>query len=121
MKSILILIAALAMTACTSTNTLSAPEQAGVAGIDSGDSITLNMTDGAMVKARFVAVENGEIIYDDRSGERHRADLKTVRSLDYRAYDSEKTGEFVAGTAVITGQVLLGFVEVLGALAGGMN
>ena len=43
-----------------------------------------------------------------------------MRSLDYRAYDAEKTGEVVAGTAAITGQILLGFVQVVGALAGGM-
>ena len=120
MKTILVIIAALAMTACTSNNILTAPEHASVAGIDTGDSITLNMTDGTTVKARFVAIDGEEIVYDDRAGERHQADLADVRSLDYRAYDAEKTGEVVAGTAAITGQILLGFVQVVGALAGGM-
>ena len=121
MRKILIAITALAMSACTSTQVLTAPEQAGVAGIDKGDVITLNMTDGTIVKARFVAIEGEDLVYDNRAGERHQADLEDVRSVDYRAYDSEKTGEVVAGTAVVTGQILLGFVQVLGALAGGMS
>ncbi len=121
MKTIPIVITALAMTACTSTQVLTAPEQAGVAGIDTGDAITLNMTDGTTVKARFVAIDGEDLVYDNRAGERHHADLGDVRSVDYRAYDSEKTGEVVAGTAAVTGQILLGFVQVLGALAGGMS
>ncbi|MDJ0759995.1 MAG: hypothetical protein QNJ19_11385 [Woeseiaceae bacterium] len=122
MKPILFALLAISMAAgCTSTNVLTAPEQAGVAGIDKGDAITLNMTDGTTTRARFVGIEDGKIVYDDRAGERQRADLETVRSLDYRAYDSEKTGEVVAGTAAITGQVLLGLVQVMGALAGGMS
>ncbi|MDJ0917686.1 MAG: hypothetical protein QNJ05_07975 [Woeseiaceae bacterium] len=121
MKRILTILAALAMAACTSTQSLSAPEEASVAGIDTGYSITLNLSDGTTVKARFVAIEDGELVYDDRADERHRVDLESVRSLDYRAYDSEKTGEVIAGTAAITGQILLGFAEVLGAIAGGMS
>ncbi len=121
MNKLLTILAALAVTACTSTQSLPAPEQANLAGIDTGDSITLNMTDGTTTRARFVAVEDGEIVCDDRAGERHRADLETVTSLDYRTYDSEKTGEVVAGTAAVTGQILLGLVEVMGAIAGGMG
>lgn len=119
MKMTLIALVAVAMTACTSTNILTAPEQAAVAGIEKGDAITLYMTDGTTAKARFVAIEGGDIIYDDRAGERRRAELGAVRSLDYRTYDAEKTGAVVGGTAAVAGAVLLGMIQVVGAFAGG--
>ena len=119
MKTILIALIAVAMTACTSTNILTAPEQAGVAGIEKGDVITLNMTDGTTIKARFVAIDDGDIVFNDHAGERQRANLGDVRSLDYRAYDAEKTGAVVGGTAAVAGAVLLGLVQVVGALAAG--
>ena len=121
MKTVLTILAALAMTACTSTQSLSAPEEASIAGIHTGDAITLVMKDGRNIKARFVAIENDVIVYDDRAGARHRIDLGAVSSLDYRVYDSEKTGEVVAGTAKVTGMVLVGFAQFIGAVAEGMS
>ena len=61
------------------------------------------------------------MLYDDRSGERRRIPLREVSSLSYRACDAEKTGEAVASTARITGLVLMGLAEVVGAFVGGMN
>ncbi len=121
MKTILIIIAAFAMTACTSTQSVYAPEQLSAVGIDAGDAITLEMTDGRTIKAKFVAIEDGDIVYDDRAGERHRAEAGDVHSLNYRAYDSEKTGEVMAGTAKVTGAILVGFAHFIGAMAQGMS
>lgn len=121
MRTVLIIIAAIAMTACTSTRSLSAPEQANIVGIDAGDAITLTTTDGTELKGRFVAIDAGDIVYDDRTGATQRVALNTASSLSYRAYDSEKTGEVVAGTVKITGMVLIGLAQVVGALAQGMS
>ena len=121
MKTTLIALIAVTMTACTSTRSLPAPDPTSMIGIGAGDSITLVMTDGSRATGRFVAVENDELLYDVRSGERLRVVLQEVSSLSYRAYDPEKTGEAVAGTAKVTGMVLIGLAQVVGAFVGGMN
>ena len=77
MKIFLTILMALTMTACTSTQSLDKPEQAGGAGIDAGDGITLQMTDGQSIQGRFVKIEDDELVYDARTGDTASVPLNT--------------------------------------------
>ncbi|NNC66387.1 MAG: hypothetical protein HKN84_16510 [Gammaproteobacteria bacterium] len=108
MKKTIVILTALAMTACTSTRVLSAPDQASAAGIEAGEAITLDMADGRQIEARFVAIEQDELVYDTAEVDGQRAPLSAIDSLSYRAYDSEKTNEAADKTFAVVGAAYIG-------------
>lgn len=120
MRTLLLAIIALATTACTSTRSLSAAEEANIAGLEPGVSITIETGNGEKRKGRFVELENDQLVYEARTGVEQRIALADIRELRFREYDGEKTGAVVGGTAAVAGAVLLGFVQVIGAFAQGM-
>ena len=120
MKTILIALIAITMTACTSTRSLTATQETSIAGLEPGASITVETHDGEKRKGQFVELDNDELVYEARSGNEQRIALADIRELRFREYDGEKTGAVVGGTAAVAGAVLLGFVQVIGAFAQGM-
>jgi hypothetical protein len=110
---ILLCIAMMGNTACTSMQTVHASEQAVTASkIRVGDKVTLNYTDGSseQIKVTDIGVEEISGTADD--GRLIVANYDEVISLDHKEIEVLKT----AGAAV--GVVALGAILVAGAAAG---